>query len=477
MNSKHRIAAMVADELAQAFAEFLVTQIGLHYPRKRWPDLVRGMDSVAHGSGFAGAEACMRSLLGTTLTRGQVEMLAAHLSVGETYFFRDPDLFCALEQELLPGMIAARRVTGKQLRIWSAGCCTGEEAYSVAALISRLIPDRADWSIHILGTDINSAFLKKAEHGIYRDWSFRGVPAWVRQRHFDTQPDGSQAIRPDLRRMVRFAHLNLASDLYPAPDNNTQAMDIIFCRNVLMYFDTERIDQVVQRLHRALVPGGYLIVSASEVGQRLFPGFAAVRFPGATVYRKSADASAAALQAPVWTGFTPDTAEPAGLVPLTTARIATVAPDRIAADAAAGSETAPPKVAADSTSRAQRARQLANLGQLDDAAQCCRAAIDIDKVNPGLRYLHAMILEEQGQINAAATALRHALYLEPDFILAHFSLASLCRRQNKATSATRHYAIALDLLHACPAAQDLPESDGMSAARLIDIILAQQEPA
>lgn len=120
-------------------------------------------------------ESCLQKLASSLLTRNQVKILAGHLTVRETYFFRDKIHFEALRGYLLPGLIDARRKSNRCLRIWSAGCATGEEPYSIAILLSKMIPDIEDWDITILATDINPIFLQKASEGLYSEWSLRSV--------------------------------------------------------------------------------------------------------------------------------------------------------------------------------------------------------------------------------------------------------------------------------------------------------------
>ena len=435
----------------------------------------------------------MRNLMRAPLSRRQVEMMADHFSVGETYFFRDPAVFAALEHTVLPDLIAARRDAGRRLRIWSAGCCTGEEAYSIAILVSRMIPDLDDWNITILGTDINAGFLKKARQGVYRDRSFRGVPSVLKRQYFEAVAADSYAIRPKIKRLVSFDHLNLASGVYPAIESNTNAIDIILCRNVLMYFERDQIIGAVSKLHRALVEGGWLIVSATEAGQHLFSDFSTVQCPDAILYRKEEARK------------TKRTASLLPFVPLANQPAWATQPESDGFEAwlaGQGQSAAPPSDPVASYQLALThytqgayehavtvlksgachgplelgllARACANCGQLAEAANWCEAAIAADKCSSGLRYLHAVILEEQGELEQALAALKRALYLDQNFVLAHFTLGNLYRRQGKHGEAARHFGHAVTLLQDCPADAVLPEWEGMAAGRLIEIIRTRE---
>ena len=153
------------ESLLFSMSDFVATRMGLHFPRERWGDLERGITAAAREFDLPDAESCALRLLSTSPTQNHTEILASHLTVGETYFFREKRSFEVLEEHVLPELLRSRRGVERRLRIWSAGCCTGEEPYSVAMLLDRLIPDPGEWNVTILATDINPRFLKKAAEG------------------------------------------------------------------------------------------------------------------------------------------------------------------------------------------------------------------------------------------------------------------------------------------------------------------------
>ena len=280
----HAIPYGLLDQLSALIA----AQLGLHFPRPRWPILERGIRMAARELNFPDIAACIQWMLSSPLTQQQVAMLASHLTIGETYFFREPGVFAMLEEEILPALMQARRQHARRLRVWSAGCATGEEPYSIAISISKVIPEVQDWHVTLLATDINPRFRQMASEGVYREWSFRITPPWIKARYFSRQPSGRLAILPAIQRMVTFAYLNLADEVYPSLLTNTTAMDVIFCRNVLMYLAPEQAKKVVHKLYHALADGGWLVVSPSETSQALFAAFQTVNMPGAILYRKHA---------------------------------------------------------------------------------------------------------------------------------------------------------------------------------------------
>lgn len=441
--------------LLSGLSGFVATRLGLHFPEERWTDLERGVVAAAREFGFPDTESCARWLLSASLTRTHFEVLASHLTVGETYFFREKESLQILEHQILPELLRSRAQGGRHLRIWSAGCATGEEPYSIAMLLDRLIGADTSWNVTILATDINPRFLRKAAEGVYGQWSFRGTPPSIRDRYFAKGNGNRFELHPDIRSKVTFFYLNLVDDVYPSLLNNTNAMDVIVCRNVLMYFTPERAREVAGKLHRSLIDGGWLIVSPTETSNTLFSSFSAVPFPGAVLYRNVE---------PV-----PVVPEPASFsfqVPLQP-------PEQEAGVPVASplfEQREAEHVREDGHRHAERARRCANEGKLAEAMQWCERAIGADKLNPAHRYLLAIIQQEEGQTEAAVQSLTRALYLDPSFVLAHFGLANIELRLGRQCEARRHFANALAALQAHGREEILPESEGLTAGRLTEII-------
>ncbi|MHB8724037.1 MAG: CheR family methyltransferase [Casimicrobiaceae bacterium] len=483
-------------------SELIAEKMGLHFPHERLVDLQRGMAAAARELGFADVTACVRRLLSAPPSKVQLQVLAHHLTVGETYFFRDKKVFDVLGDSILPELICSRRNAERRLRIWSAACSTGEEAYSLAIALRQVLPDWRDWGITILATDINGRFLHRAATGIYGEWSFRDAPSGLRERYFERMENGDYAILPEIRKLVTFAHLNLVEDIYPSMMTATNAMDIIFCRNVLMYFAAPEQRKAVAKLHRAMVEGGWLVVSPSEASHSLFPQFVTVNFPGAILFQKSdakarissararpsdrAELVAAApeISSP-WVSQTPSVhpiGPPPALLPQApTAMDAPTTPGAAAetlyqqgryAEAADALLAVFAARVPDAPAICLLARALANQGKLADALTWCDRWIAADKLNPAGHYLRAIILLEQGDKAHARTSLQRAVYLSPEFVLAHFALGNLARSAGRNREADKHFANALHLLGGYQPDDALPESDGLTAGRLTETITA-----
>jgi chemotaxis protein methyltransferase CheR len=448
-------------------------------------------------------------LVSLPLTQHQIEVLADRLTVGETYFFRDPQVFAMLEEEILPALMHARWGHARRLRLWSAGCATGEEPYSMAISISKVIPDGQDWDITLLATDINPCFLQRASEGVYRQWSFRETPPGLKARYFSGAPGGHVAILPSIQTMVKFAYLNLIDDVYPSPLTNTVAMDVIFCRNVLMYLAPEQARKVVHNLYHALADGGWLIVSPSETSHVLFASFQTVNIPGAILYRKAGTGSPLMVANPPQLTFSQAPADlgepwPSALADGVATSQGVLSRQSGAAETnAASSSAAPPQspymaalalyqqghyvevtdtlsewCAHDPTNAqalALLAQACANQGRLVEARQWCEGALAVDRLNAGLHYLRATILQEQGALEETSLALKRTLYLNQHFVLAHFALGTLARQQGRLKEAGKHFEHAMLLLSACQEDEILPESEGMTAGRLREIIAVMSQ--
>jgi len=458
-------ASTVPATQQRQLSEFVAEKIGLHFPPERWSDLLCGLVGAATEFGFEDVGTCADWLLSASLTKAQLQTLASHLTIGETYFFREKQTFEVLAHRVLPDLIRSRRGREQRLRLWSAGCCTGEEAYSLAILLQQLIPDLADWQVTILATDINPHFLRKAAAGSYGEWSFRDAPVGFKELYFHRNKAGRYVVAPKIKAMVTIEHLNLVEDGYPSLATDTNAMDLIFCRNVLMYFTPAQTRKAIGKLHHSLVDGGWLAVSPCEASQTLFPQFATRNFPGVVLYQKS-EAEVGRV-----TGF-PSAVSPISNRPITDfggniepAELQPITPP----PAPMESPTAPaPELPEFSTT----ARALANQGKLAEALIWCDRWIAAEKLNAAGHYLRAVVLLEQGDPELARRSLQRAIYLHPDFVLANFALGNLARRGGRNGEADKHFANALHLLARLQSDTPLPESDGLTAARLTETITA-----
>ena len=396
--------------------------------------------------------------------------LLAELTVGETYFFREPAQFQFLRHTVLPE-IRGRRGGDPILRAWSAGCASGEEAYSLAILfLEEGMADRC----RLLATDLSRALLAKARRGLYGAWSLRGEGAEA-ARPYLLHQGNRYAVAEDVRRLVTFDSLNLARDLYPSPATGVCEMDLILCRNVLIYFDRETVRTVARRLYDSLAEGGWLITASTDPPLAEDAPFETVVSGQGIFYRRgSRPASRSILRAgeatreseppaePKETEAPPERRPPAEPDQWPRARVALPRPD-----------------GTDWSETALRIRALAN-EDVAEAQRVCAAATEQHPLSSELHYLRAVLLVELGRDEEAIQAARCAIYLDRSLAIAHFILGSLLERRGDRAGAWRAYRNARDLCRAGPAEEIVRLTDGEPAGRLAaaaEARLAQLESA
>lgn len=203
------------------------------------------------------------------------------LTVNETYFFREFSQLKALSDEIIPE-IGERKKDRKRLRIWSAGCATGEEPYTIAILIleKNLMPE---WEIEILGSDINQRVLHAARRGIYRKNAFRSIDDHYIRKYFTDEGEGNYRIVDPVRSLVNFSLLNLVD---PFKVRFVGKMDVIFCRNVIIYFDRDTKKKVINNFYDRLTEEGYLLLGHSESLMNISTDFMLRHFKNDLVYQK-----------------------------------------------------------------------------------------------------------------------------------------------------------------------------------------------
>lgn len=486
---------------------FIRERLGLHFPEEHWNDLRRNFLKAVDSFGYTDPAACLQWLMQPDLPAKELHKLAGFLTIGETYFFREKNYFEPMARHIFSDVIERKRACGqKQLRVWSAACSTGEEPYSIAILLNAMLPDIRDWSIRILATDINPVFLERARQAVYRPWSFRGTPDWVRQRYFDSEGE-SHTIRPEIQKQVAFDFLNLADDVYPSLSTQTQAMDVIFCRNVLIYFSQQQARNVIGRLQDSLVEQGWLVLSPTETVYVTDPALHRQYVCNSILYQKDTTRPATRRHT---SEESPSAFRPARSVrkpkpfraPLKT-RVAPKKPIKNVPPPAEKTEPDEPSSlnrqvealyekglhrdtvdliirhldgqAATGRTAFLLARAQANTGNLDDALQNALNAAESDKLAPEHHYLLAMIQLEKNAPDEARRSLNRVIYLDEEHIMAFFSMGHLAVRQQMPDSAEKYFRHALRLLEKQPDDRPVPEGEGMTAERLKELILTAME--
>jgi chemotaxis protein methyltransferase CheR len=213
----------------------------------------------------------------------EFDRMVSHITNNETYFFREPAQLKVLAEGVLGSLRERKSIRGdRSLKILSAGCSTGEEAHTAAMIVYDSGQFFWNWEVTIYGLDVDEQALEKARKGIYYHNAFRAMQPGLRERHFVEKGGGAQ-LKDAVRRMVSLRHGNIVE---PSSYDDLAPLDVILCRNVLIYFSDSMILKAVRLFYDALAPGGYLLLGHAESLSRITDQFAPIRFPGAMVYQR-----------------------------------------------------------------------------------------------------------------------------------------------------------------------------------------------
>lgn len=349
------------------------------------------------------------------------------VTVQETHFFRNAPQVEALRRRVLPELL--RRTAGRQrpLTIWSAGCSTGEEPYTLAMLLLELSPVLAARAVRIVGTDVSAEALRSAARATYAGRTLDAVPPLVADRWLEPGPGSTRAVRDQVRRLVELRLHNLVTD---PPPFGPGEVDLVVCRNVTIYFDRDVTARLVGSFHDVLAEGGYLLLGHSETLWQVSDAFELVPVGDAYLYRRGHDARTPAGRPR--RGLPRALRLPAGRRARSGAATS-AAPTREATPTAA---TPPPIRAA---SLLDTARTTAAAGRYAAAAAAAAAAVAADPLLTDAWLLLGEVRTTLGQDESAVDALRKAVYLDPALAPAHFLLAGALARLGQDGAASVAY--------------------------------------
>jgi chemotaxis protein methyltransferase CheR len=399
----------------------------------------------------------------------ELDDLISELTIGETYFFRHSEQFDALRQTILPDIIA-RNHTTRRLRIWSAGCSIGAEPYSLAIMLhDEFSRQLAGWSVGIVATDINRKFLARAARGVYEPWAFRLVPEEIKERCFESI-GRTLALREKYKQLVSFRYHNMVTDIFPSANDGLAALDIIICRNVIIYFDAETIKRLVGQFRETLVDGGWLIMGHAEPNIELFRDFKPHNAPGAVLYQKMDRPPDEATRPSVFDN-------PASVLP----KSAPHSPRPHLAKRPEEPKLKPPSLAPKKPETSAAAaksgfgeiKKLADRGEWKKAAAACEALIGSEKLNPRLHYYQALIAEHLGNIGGCEQSLRRAIFLDRSFVLSHYHLGLLLSKRGDKAGAAKSFRNAHKLLEGLPEGLPIEDDGGISVGELRQMIAVQ----
>lgn len=466
----------------ERFRSLVARRLGLQYEDGKLDYLAEVVRRRMELTGSTRFESYFEYLDSSPKRADELRALAENLTVNETFFFRNADNFRAVVENVLPERIRARS-SERRLRILSAGCASGEEPYSLAIRVREVLPDPDAWDVKILGVDVNAAVLAKAREARFSEWSLRATDGEDRRRYFRAEGRDFVLV-PEIRKMVAFEERNLVDD--DALFWRALACDVVFCRNVLMYFAPEKAREVVLRIGDALLPGGFFFLGHAETLRGLSSDFHLCHTHDTFYYRRRGASETVSATA-TWIG--PPREDAGALPPAVEATNSWVeviqqASDRITALATRGAAE-PPLSPSTTTAPVRtwdlglvleavrqerfsdalellsalpsdgqsdpdvlliRAVLLTNNGRLGESEEVCRRLLSRDELNAGAHYLVALCREHAGDPAAAIEHDEIAAYLDAGFAMPRLHLGLMALRRGDTVAAQRELGQAILLL-------------------------------
>jgi chemotaxis protein methyltransferase CheR len=426
-------------------------------------------------------EEIVRSLCEIPMRPDVMRAIVPHITVYETYFFRHPEHFAWLRDTFLPELEQRKRTEGKRsITCWSAGCSTGEEAYSLAMTLFEYFGAQSGWDIRVLATDINHASLEIARQGCYGDWSFRDTPPALKARFFEPCTQSAEPVpglprltryrvEGRIRRMIVFAELNLHAPQWDMSTLSDRPFDLIFCRNVLIYLQKDAAKALVARFAEQMEPKGVLIVGPSEPWLLDTALFIPQHIPNGTIFvKKEPPQSPAQVEAAVQLPKPlPQIQTSTAPAPSTSEHFLSQQTSILTDKKASSPHAVNPRAEA-----IANARHLADSGDATRAIELCSKLLEEETTDPELYYLRGIAHLHARNLPSAESDLKKSLFLEPDNIVAHIALASIAKARGDEREMKKHYSNALYFLSKIKESEIVPGSEGIPAKAMRDMIVS-----
>lgn len=467
-------------------AGIIENEFGLYFPQNRYENLKRALSGVA-GLIYGTEDSSL--IIKDILHNGSIpenisEPLISSLTITETYFFREAPSISLFVNKIIPEI----KERDGEYRIWSAGCSSGEEPYTLAMLLRENLNSTQLEKVKILATDVNHNALEKAANGIYTDWSFRETPGILKEKYFK-HSHGKWIIESKIKKMVEFATLNLARD-FSNEKIGYKGFDLIFCRNVLMYFSPVVIKNITTKFSGLLPENGWLVVSQVELNDDYFGNYSKFNYENGIFYKKSS-------------------------------QVRTIHQSKIGRVKSVSKEIAPPSVkhikrlkklpeektnsvADNSVIKYQDLELLYYKGNYEECIKRCltysgtevkknsvslllakcyanrgeypESVETIDKIilsggsGEDIYYLYGTVLKELKETKRAIEAFKKVLYLNPDHLFSNLLLGNILSEEGNMEKAARYYKNVLEILSNIDDSHIIPDSGGLTKRRLTDMV-------
>lgn len=454
---------------------------GLTFPENRREITEAAIRRAMAHAGFKDVEAFAQRVVSDM---GALDIALTELTIGETYFFRDPAQWELVRREIVPELLHHHQ-DGRGVRAWSAGCASGEEAYTLGIVLR----EAGCISPMVIGTDLCEHRLARATRAVYTKWSMRGLDTAANRRYFRESGQHFHLQREFCD--ARFRTLNLIGDDYGQPGQELSELDVILCRNVLIYIDAELLDSIFARMIGALREGGWLMVAASDPQPASTLPVDVVVTNAGLLYRKRTSRSAepahffSAVATPHrW--LTPGAPAPI-VIPLRPVAVVKSPPAMSdvelatrayrAADYSRAVELAERIIASergDASTWVLLVRAHANRGALSEAARCCAVGITRFPDAAELHVVDSAIESQRERFAAAAEAARRAVYLDRTLAVAQLALGTAMLRLGDDAAADRALRAAERMLAERAPTEVVPASDGATAHDLLSTARAHR---
>lgn len=487
LKHQHEEAAhevMISGQLLDAYIELMQSRFGIMVTR-HYKELIKSIQQTCHKYALS-PEALLETLKSVSDDSEMLGSLISSITIGETYFFRDKRQIRILKDEIFPAMVYHKTAVGdKSIRIWSAGCSSGEEIYTLVMLLKHIIPDFNDWNCYFLATDINVDLMKKGIAGKYSEWSMRSIPQEYLSMYFQKH-DRTYQLSSDICRLVTFDYMNLNSENYPSIMNGTTQHDLILCRNVLIYFDADHVRNILQRLSQCLSEEGMLLLGASDPIAMMDTNLSPSTVSTSLFVKKPEQQVKQPLKV-----FDKE---------ITPVRISQPDSANKVVNAPARERTAEAKKAVDELVSQYRwsdvitavdqleltlkktpfllnakAKALANLGKTQSAIRICEECLEMDKMNKEAWFLYALVLSENKSWKASEAAFRKALYIDPNYLICRYQLGLLLIRLHKTSEGIKALRNVISTAMQCPQDDMVPDVPRMHYRDLVAMLTNEIE--
>jgi chemotaxis protein methyltransferase CheR len=401
--------------------------------------------------------------------------LETEITIGETFFFRYAEQFEALRDTILPEIIERKGAT-RRLRIWSAGCSTGAEPYSLSILVKGVLGESlGTWRVSIVGTDINDSFLNLARQARFGKWALRSMPAEERERYFLASGKDQWLVRPEFRSLVRFEKHNLLSLLDGTSPLELTDFDLILCRNVLIYFHQDTVIRIVGALHKRLAEEGWILLGHAEPNSTFSAMMQTLNLPGTVAYRSGSGPETPSISSferpnPYPRDFASLPSAPKPVEP--TKRQVLLRPAKAPFKA-----PVPRAIPQAPDALLDQVKVQANSGDFDAADALCRKALADQPLSAVLHFYHGLILQALKRPDDAENSFLKSIYLDKSFAMAHYHLGLMLLAEGRSGAGRRALTNAARIAAAMPDDRPLDEADGLTAMDLRNLVRIHLEAA